>query len=362
MMQIHSTGLATPGKPIPQSDLLELAMRYNAETEAERLRLERIYRGSKICQRCSVLGVAAHDSAQALEGVLGFYEHDHPKGPTTGERMRVYESHATALSSEACRSALRASEIRPERITQLITVSCTGFTAPGQDAGLIESLGLSTEVGRTHIGFMGCHAALNAMRVADAFIRADPSRRVLLCCTELCTLHFQYGNDPHDAIANALFADGAAAIVAQHKDRSRSLPYTRSFHTENLPKTRDMMSWRIDDHGFRMRLGAEVPKTIESALQPSIAAWLERYGLGLDEIGSWAIHPGGPKIIDGVQQALDLTDEETRLSRDVLSEYGNMSSPTVLFILDRLMRQNAPKPWVVVGFGPGLAIEAALLA
>jgi predicted naringenin-chalcone synthase len=208
---------------------------------------------------------------------------------------------------------------------------------------------------------MGCHAALNAMRVANALIRADPKERVLLCCTELCTLHFQYGNDPQDAIANALFADGAAAVVAQSYDASVLLPTTRTFHAENLPKTRDMMSWRIGDHGFRMRLDPAVPQMIKTELKPSITAWLKKLRLGLDQIGSWAIHPGGPKIIDAVQQTLELTDEATQDSRDILSDYGNMSSPTILFTLDRLMKANAPKPWVVLGFGPGLAIEAALL-
>ena len=361
MMQIQSIGLATPGKPIPQSDLLQLAFLYNAETEQERLRLERIYRGSKVSQRHSVLGMSAHDSKEALEGVLDFYKHEHSKGPTTHERMCVYESHATALSSEACLAALRTSAINPDTITQLITVSCTGFTAPGQDAGLIASLELSPTIGRTHIGFMGCHAALNAMRVANALIRADPKERVLLCCTELCTLHFQYGNDPQDAIANALFADGAAAVVAQSYDASVLLPTTRTFHAENLPKTRDMMSWRIGDHGFRMRLDPAVPQMIKTELKPSITAWLKKLRLSLDQIGSWAIHPGGPKIIDAVQQTLELTDEATQDSRDILSDYGNMSSPTILFTLDRLMKANAPKPWVVLGFGPGLAIEAALL-
>lgn len=361
MMQIQSIGLATPGPPIPQSDLLEVAMRYNADTGPQRARLSRIYRGSKVSQRHSALGRLAQDSAQALENVLGFYQHDHPNGPGTRERMRVYESHATELSSEACEAAIGRCGINPAAITQLITVSCTGFVAPGQDAGLIKSLGLSPKVSRTHIGFMGCHAAVNALRTADAFVRADPNQTVLVCCTELCTLHFQYGNNPQDAIANALFGDGAAALVARTRGSDDSRPCTQSFHAEYLPETRDSMSWRIGDHGFQMRLGPEVPRVIESALRPSIAAWLSKLGLDIEQIGAWLIHPGGPKIIDAVQQALALTNETTQPSRDVLNEYGNMSSPTVLFILDRLMKKNTSKPWVLIGFGPGLAIEACLL-
>ncbi|MEM9019868.1 MAG: type III polyketide synthase [Planctomycetota bacterium] len=361
MMQIQRIGLATPGPPIPQAGLLELALRHNATNQAERRRLERVYHRSKVGQRHSVLGVAAQDGAEALRRVLSFYQHDHPEGPGTEERMRVYEAHAAELSREACGAALSSCGTDPESITQLITVSCTGFIAPGLDASLIRSLGLSATVGRTHIGFMGCHAALNALRVADAFVRADPEQSVLLCCTELCTLHFQYGSDPQDAVANALFADGAAALVGTSHGSSGSLPYTHAFHAENLPGTRDMMSWRIADHGFQMRLDPGVPQIIESRLKASITAWLAKHGLTVDGIAAWAIHAGGPKIIDAVQNALGLPDEATRLSRLVLAEYGNMSSPTVLYILDALRRNETPPPWVVLGFGPGLAIEAALL-
>ncbi|MEM9345885.1 MAG: type III polyketide synthase [Planctomycetota bacterium] len=360
-MQIQSIGLATPGAPIPQADLLELALRYNATNQTERRRLERVYHRSKVRQRHSVLGAAAQDSAEALHGVLDFYRHDHPEGPGTEDRMRVYETHAAELSREACDAALCGCGTDPESITQLITVSCTGFVAPGLDASLIRSLGLNATVGRTHIGFMGCHAALNALRVADVFVRADPDQSVLLCCTELCTLHFQYGSDPQDTIVNALFADGSAALVATTPGSNGSLPCTHAFHAENLPGTRDMMSWRIADHGFQMRLDPEVPQIIESGLRASITAWLAKHGLKLDEIAAWAIHAGGPKIIDAVQNALGLSDEATRFSRLVLAEYGNMSSPTVLYILDALRRNETPSPWVVLGFGPGLAIEAALL-
>ena len=361
MMQIQGIGLATPGQPIEQSELLEVALQYNAETQAERVRLKRIYRGTKVQQRHSVLGITADKGLAPLESVLAFYNHANPKGPTTSERMQVYESHVTKLSDQACRSAIEDSGIEPASITQLITVSCTGFAAPGQDAGLIKSLGLPRTVGRTHIGFMGCHAALNAMRVADSFIRADPTERVLICCTELCTLHFQYGGDPQDAVANALFGDGSAAIVAQGQGELEAQATTKSFHAENLPGTQEMMSWRIADHGFQMRLKPEVPGIIEKQLKPSIQAWLAELGLGLEAIGAWAIHPGGPKIIDAVQSSLGLLPEATQVSREILKDYGNMSSPTVLFIVDELILQQAPKPYVVLGFGPGLAIEASLL-
>lgn len=361
MMQVQGIGLATPGEPIDQSELLELALAFNATAKADRVKLKRIYRGSKVQQRHSVLSLPSRSGTTPLQNVKAFYSHENSEGPSTRERMRVYEEYVTRLSTQACHAALQESGTHPEKITQLVTVSCTGFTAPGQDAGLIKSLGLNPTVGRTHIGFMGCHAALNAMRVANAFIRAEPSERVLLCCTELCTLHFQYGNNPQDAVANALFADGSAALVAGHRDPTATQPCTRSFHAEHLPATHGMMSWRIADHGFQMRLEPRVPGLIQQSLKPSIDVWLARLGLSVNDIEAWAIHPGGPKIIDAVQEGLGLAPAATQFSREILRAYGNMSSPTVLFILDALIREAAPKPWVVLGFGPGLAVEAALL-
>lgn len=362
MMQIQGIGHALPGQPIEQADLLEVALRYNAQTPAERTRLKRIYRGSKVQRRHTVLCGDATDNAKALENVLCFYQPDaNNKGPSTADRMRAYETHATPLAIEACEKALADSNTAAASITQLITVSCTGFCAPGQDAQLIEALGLSPSVGRTHIGFMGCHAAINAMRVADAMVRANPDERVLLCCTELCTLHFQYGNDPQDAIANALFADGSAALVAQNRQPASTRPATQSFCAEKIPSTQTMMAWSIGDHGFQMRLDPQVPAIIETTLRASLDNWLSGNGLTVDEIGGWLVHPGGPKIIDAVQAALGLKPAATDLSRQVLRDCGNMSSPTLLLILQAMMQASTPTPWVMLGFGPGLAIEAVLL-
>ncbi|MGB0766626.1 MAG: type III polyketide synthase [Phycisphaeraceae bacterium] len=361
MMQIRGIGLASPGQPIDQTELLDVALRYNADTEADRAKLTRIYRRSKVLKRHSVLACPADTGRAPIDELLNFYTPAHPQGPTTHARMQRYETHATGLSVEACHAALRDSATPPEAIAQLITVSCTGLVAPGQDAGLIQSLGLRPDVGRTHIGFMGCHAAINAMRVADGLIHADPGERVLVCCTELCSLHFQYGTDPQDAVANALFADGSAALVAGRRDASEPGPCARSFHAEHLPGTRDMMSWRITDHGFRMRLDPQVPDTIQRSLAPSLSAWLSKHDLDPRDIEAWAVHPGGPRIIDAVQAAMGLKPEALQVSRDILRDFGNMSSPTVLFIMSAMMRDRLPKPWIALGFGPGLAIEASLM-
>ena len=362
MMQIHASGLALPGAPIQQADLLQLAHRYNASSDAERARLKRIYRGTKVQHRHSVLSSGSTDGSDAIHKVMAFYDRPNdPLGPTTQERMAVYEERVLPLGVQACKAAFDQSDISPSAITQLVTVSCTGFAAPGLDAGLIDALGLDPTVGRSHLGFMGCHGAINGLRVADALVSAKPDAHVLLCCTELCTLHFQYGSDPQDAVANALFADGAAALIGSATPKPTTTPATAGFLSLRLQGTDDMMSWRIGDHGFKMRLQPQVPDIIQRELKGAIERWLKEYDLTPADIQGWAIHPGGPKIIDAVEQSLGLTAGAGDASREVLRDHGNMSSPTVLFILDALSRKQVPRPWVGLAFGPGLAIEAVLL-
>jgi predicted naringenin-chalcone synthase len=364
MSVIHGIGRSNPGVPIAQNALLELALRYNAASRAERVRLARIYRGTKVTQRYSVLTGEASTPEEAMGRVHDFYAppDDHSVDtPTTLKRMQRYERSATPLADRACRDAMRHCDTEPADITHLITVSCTGFSAPGVDLQLVDALGLSPCVSRTHIGFMGCHGALNGLRVADAFARADSNHRVLLCCVELCTLHFQYGSDPQDAVANALFGDGAAAVIVSGEDSGDNNVRIASFRSIKLPDTASLMSWHIGDEGFGMRLDSKVPQRVQQHLRPFLTDWLSPFNLAIDTIGGWIVHPGGPKIVDAVRQSLDLSEDQTAASMNVLREFGNMSSPTVLFITEALRRKNAPKPWVILAFGPGLVVEACLI-
>lgn len=282
-------------------------------------------------------------------------------GPTTGARMERYVHEAPALALRAARAAFADAELgAPEApsVSHLVTVSCSGFRAPGFDIDLIRGLGLDPSVARTHVGFMGCHGALNGLRVARAFVESDPSSRVLLCAVEMCSLHYDYRMGTAHILANALFGDGAAAVVA------RAGPGAGWRHAASgcvlLPGSADQMTWSIGDHGFEMGLSPRVPRTIAEHLRPWLERWLGAQGLDLSAVASWAIHPGGPRILDAVENALGLPPGATLASREVLEECGNMSSPTVLFILDRLRRRGAPRPCVALGFGPGLAAEAAL--
>jgi predicted naringenin-chalcone synthase len=214
---------------------------------------------------------------------------------------------------------------------------------------------------------MGCHGALNGLRVARAFTIAEPGARVLLCATELCSLHYHYGWDPQKTIANAIFGDGAAAVAgagsASESRGTASRPDAWRLTASGscvFPDSADAMTWTVRDHGFEMTLSKKVPGLIATHLRPWLAEWLERHGVVLGEVASWAVHPGGPRIVDAVEEALALPRELTAVSRAVFAEHGNMSSPTVLFILEALCRRGAPRPCVALGFGPGLTAEAAL--
>jgi len=204
---------------------------------------------------------------------------------------------------------------------------------------------------------MGCHGAFNALRVAKAMIEADASARVLLCAVEICSIHYDYGGRPERLVANALFSDGAGALVATAGDAPWRLVAQGSCI---FPSTEDLMTWGIGDHGFAMGLSPAVPGAITANLRPWLETWLAESGVALDAVASWAVHPGGPRILDAVAAALDLGPHALSDARHVLRRYGNMSSPTVMFVLDRLRKRDAPRPCVALGFGPGLTAEAAL--
>ncbi len=358
---ILGLGTALPPHAIAQGDAAELARAFCCQNDKRLRLLPALYRRTGVRRRSSVLleesnGHRGHPFYRPSTGSSDY-------GPTTRERMERYARAAPTLATRDARRALKESGYRPGEMTHLITVSCSGFSAPGVDVKLIKALGLRPIVERTHIGFMGCHGAINGLRVARALTGADPAARVLLCAVELCSLHMCYGWDPDRVVANALFADGAAAVVATSSlGGARNVWNVKATGSCIIPDSNNAMSWAIGDHGFEMSLSPRVPDLITEHLRPWIEQWLARYGLCLRSVGSWAIHPGGPRIVSAVEKALELAPDDTTVSRDVLAECGNMSSPTVLFILERLRNRDAPRPCIALAFGPGLVVEAVLLA
>ncbi len=322
-----------------------------------------LYRQTEIQQRRLVLGEQV--VVDVIEGTRHsnsvFLPKGHPEdpGPTTRERMQVYVAEALPLALKAARRALEASGLSAGAVTHLVTVSCTGFSAPGVDIGLIKQLGLAPTVERTHVGFMGCHGALNGLRVARALTAADPEACVLLCAVELCSLHYRYGWDPKQVVSNALFGDGAAALVGTADGGPADWRVAAS-GARLFPECEYAMTWNVGDNGFDMTLSTRVPNLIEAHLRPWLATWLAKHGRRIEDVASWAVHPGGPRVLNAVGEALGLEKEATAVSREILTTHGNMSSPTVLFIIDRLRQQGASRPCVAMGFGPGLAAEATL--
>jgi predicted naringenin-chalcone synthase len=350
---ILGLGTTLPESSVTQERAAELTSQYSGHGAEQSRRLAVLYRRTGISKRHIVLLDRA-DLPSIEEG---------QGGPSTRWRMRRYEEQVRPLARQAARRAIAAAGIAPTEITHLVTVSCTGFAAPGFDVALIEDLELRPTVERTHVGFMGCHGALNGLRVARALTGSDPAARVLLCAAELCSLHFQYGWDSDQAVANALFADGAAALVGASERRGVFDPALWRVAGSGsclVPGTADVMTWRIGDHGFEMTLSPRVSQLIALHLRPWLVSWLDRQGCDLKDVASWAIHPGGPRVIDAVQEALALDHSATTSSREVLASCGNVSSPTVLLILERLQQKAAARPCVALAFGPGLTIEATL--
>ena len=359
-VSIRGLGTALPPRSIEEDRAAEIAQTFVYGDEKQKRAVPALFRRTRVRRRGSVLLESGNGSGPEQSFYLPASSLA-DRGPTTALRMHRYAAESVPLAVAAARRACEAAATSPQAITHLVNVSCTGFFAPGVDVALIKQLGLLPTIGRVQVGFMGCHGVLNGLRLVRAFIEADPAAQVLLCAVELCSLHYQYGAAPDQLVANALFADGAAALVAAASEGADDRWQLAATASVLLPDCEEAMTWRIGNHGFEMTLSARVPELIAQHVRPWLEAWLNAEGLSLAAIGSWALHPGGPRILDCVAAALDLPAVATAASAEILAERGNMSSPSVLFVLDRLQQSNARRPCVALAFGPGLVAEAALL-
>jgi predicted naringenin-chalcone synthase len=358
--QIVGLGTAVPHEVVTQDDAARMAVELWGGQTTHVATIPALYRRAGVRTRHSVVLTSSTNGEPASQSFYLAAEARGDRGPSTGDRMRRYESDALALATRAAEEALDRANWAAKSIAHLVTVSCSGFSAPGVDIGLIGELGLRRHVSRTHIGFMGCHGALNGLRVARSLAAADPGERVLLVCVELCSLHQQYTNDAQQIVANALFSDGAAAIAGQFRE-SGARWRVADQQSCLLPGTEELMSWRIGDHGFKMQLSPRVPVAIRDSLGPWMSEWLAQHSLEIEDVRGWAIHPGGPRILTACADALGLDHSQLAPSQAILATYGNMSSPTVLFILERLRDEGMTPPCVMLAFGPGLTVEAALV-
>lgn len=362
---ITGIGKATPEYRISQELACQATLQMCCDNDEHRRVMGLIYEGAGVRERATVLLQETQGNLDLERNFFWERNDEDDRGPTTGARMKKYEECAIGLALEACKAALNHADQDPSEITHVVSVSCSGFSAPGVDIALIQELGLSPETSRTHLGFMGCHGAFNALRVAKAYVEADPKAVVLVCSVELCSLHHHYGWSTEKVIANALFSDGSAAVICRGAQPDQ-IPMHSKFQllrsgTHLLDGTLKAMSWRIGDNGFEMTLSQKVPSLIEQHLRPWMEGFLAKNGLTISDVTNWAIHPGGPRILDACLTALSLPTESVALSREILANYGNMSSATILFLLERVQEEPRPGPVVALGFGPGLTIEAMLL-
>jgi alpha-pyrone synthase len=288
-------------------------------------------------------------AAPELDGA-GFYKLG--AFPGTADRMREFESLAPGLAVEAVEKLLEGED--RSRITHLVVTSCTGFSAPGIDLAVVERCGLKPSVERTMVGFMGCYAAINALKLARHIVRSEPKARVLAVNLELCTLHLHETAELEEILSFLLFADGCAAALVSADPVGVGI---QSFQAALVPDTRELIRWHIREQGFDMVLSGAVPGAIRTGLTASRDAILG----GANDIDLWAVHPGGRTVLDAVEEAFALPPAALSASRSVLHDYGNMSSGTVMFVLDRIMRAaSRGQRGCAMSFGPGLVAETMM--
>ena len=362
MSYITALGVANPPHRIPQSEAANFMIRAMNLNEEEARRLRALYKMTGIENRYSVI------SDYKSEQNFTFYPNTSTLEPfpTTGQRMALYREHASMLSvSAAARTFQFVKELQPHEITHLIVVSCTGMYAPGLDIDLIKLLHLKGSTNRTAINFMGCYAAFNGLKLADHIVKSNANAKVLLICTELCSIHFQREKTDDNFLANALFADGAAALIVEPSPRPGLQFKIDSFFSDIISSGANDMAWAIGDFGFEMKLSSYVPEIIRSGIKGLAQSLLSHRGGSIQSADYFAIHPGGRKILEVIEEELKISYRQNQFAYEVLRQFGNMSSPTVLFVLNllkaTLSQSDHGKSVMSLAFGPGLTLESMLL-
>jgi len=361
MSFITSIGTAVPANRFSQSTLSEFMVKAMQLDYREGRKLRTIFRSSGILYRHSVLD----DYGKSRDFTFYPNADDFEPFPSTEKRISEYRKHAFSLSKQAIDDCLTSRKnFDLYSITHLITVSCTGMYAPGLDIDLVRELGLRSDVQRTTINFMGCYASFNAIKAGDAFCKANSKSKVLIVCTEMCSLHFQKEATEDNLLANGLFADGSAALLMEAAPE-KGWSLTPIAHRNALSFTDEQhMAWSIGNFGFEMKLSSYVPDVIQGGIKKLTTEMLEKINKRIKDIKHFAIHPGGKKILEVIEKELGITKEQNQPAYLVLNNFGNMSSPTVLFVLHEIFKNlNAADENSHVlsfAFGPGLTLESIL--
>lgn len=329
--------------------------------EVDKRKLKFLYHQSAIDTRYSVVPDYSLEAADwqfypATENLDPF--------PSLEYRMQWFNKTAPDLSVKTIEDCIK-NKIEKDEITHLVTVSCTGLSAPGLDLQIVEKLNLPSTVFRTSVNFMGCYAAIHGLKLADAFCKSDKSAKVLVVCTELCTLHFQRENTVDNIASSLIFGDGCAAMLVANDDEKWDGLRVKNFYSEVAFKGKKDMSWQLSSSGFLMTLSGYVPELIGEDFGTLLANALQNAGMAKDKISHWCMHPGGKRILTAIEKSIDISAADLKESYNVLRNYGNMSSPTILFVLKEIMDSLDSEDDVNIfgaAFGPGLTMETFILS
>lgn len=354
MAEIVSIATAVPQYCHRQSDILHFMQDVYQLDESAKRKLRFLYEHSGIGARYSVVEDFSLPANQRT-----FLPSDNQQPfPSLEKRMAVYNREALKLSREAIENCI-GGWIKSSEITHLITVSCTGMSAPGLDLQLMQEMNMPTDIFRTSVNFMGCYAAIHALKLAQMICSSSTNANVVIVATELCTLHFQEIFTEDNAASSLLFADGAAAVLVSNHQFSETSLHLHSFYSQVAQRGEADMAWQLSSKGFLMTLSGYIPQLISEDIAQLVENAMAYSGMNKTDITHWCIHPGGKRILDLIQQKLCLPSDALDDSRSILSQYGNMSSPTVLFVLKEIMRKADKGPAKMMGmaFGPGLTME-----
>lgn len=361
---ISAIGIANPNNKVTQQSSYELMVDVFGLPEDQAQRLKSLYDHSGIEHRYTAIDDFATDRANYT-----FFAPTPDLEPfvATDKRMQLYQEKGIQIALKAVQNCLADYDGNIlSQITHLITVSCTGMYAPGLDIDLVEQLGLPNTTERTCINFMGCYGSINALKVANYVCQSNPNAKVLIVSVELCSLHFQKENTINNWVANSLFADGSAAVLVENsanKINNKPALQLLEFYSEIIPDSHSEMGWFIGNTGFEMKLTSKVSKEILKNIKGITGRLLNKAELTADEIGVYAVHPGGRKILEAIEEGLEIPKEANSYAYEVLRDYGNMSSPTILFVLQKIMHDpdTINKNVLSFGFGPGLTVESIAL-
>ncbi len=363
MSKIVSIATAVPAFRHEQKNILSFMQNVNAMNEIDKRKLKFLYNQSAIETRYSVI---PDYSLNASEWQLYPATENLEPFPNLELRMKWFNKTAPPLSINAIEKCVD-NILDKSDITHLITVSCTGLSAPGLDLMIMEEMNLSPKIFRTSVNFMGCYAAIHALKLADAFCKNDANAKVLVVCTELCTLHFQKEQTVDNIASSLLFGDGSAAVLVTHDNFQQEGIYIKNFYSEVAFKGKEDMSWQLSSSGFLMTLSGYIPDLIEEDFNALLTNALDYSGIKKENITDWCLHPGGKRILNAIEKSISITSDDLKHSYNILKSYGNMSSPTILFVLKEIMdslQQKREKRSNIFGaaFGPGLTLETFTLS